>query len=448
MKLIPTLYGVLNLWQIKSFILLFFSFTAMSFAQMVAGTVTVDGQPLPGATVIIKGSTIGTSTDFEGHFTINAEAGNTLVFSYVGFEPKEVLVENQTEINISLEEGNILDEVVIIGYGTQLKSDLTGSVATVSSEDITAVPVARVDQALQGRAAGVQVTQVSGAPGAGTAIRVRGGNSINGSNEPLWVIDGIIVGTNFNLNNINANDVKSIEILKDASSIAIYGSRGANGVVLVTTKNGAGAGTGKPQISLNMYTSTQMLPELPDRLNQREQIEYNNESARFRSAAEPFPNDPSTYPDNDWVDLVLGSAPIFNTDLSIAGATDNVNYYTSLNYFNQEGIVESSGIEKYIFRTNLDIKLSDKVKTGFRLNYSRLEQDNALASFSQAAFGIVRTQPAFNDDGSFNGFDEIVGSPFNNPLAARALNTNETFTRREKAPQLRVPSLSVPSRSG
>ena len=155
MKLIPTLYGVLNLWQIKSFILLFFSFTAMSFAQMVAGTVTVDGQPLPGATVIIKGSTIGTSTDFEGHFTINAEAGNTLVFSYVGFEPKEVLVENQTEINISLEEGNILDEVVIIGYGTQLKSDLTGSVATVSSEDITAVPVARVDQALQGRAAGV-----------------------------------------------------------------------------------------------------------------------------------------------------------------------------------------------------------------------------------------------------------------------------------------------------
>ena len=156
MKLIPTLYGVLNLWQIKSFILLFFSFTAMSFAQMVAGTVTVDGQPLPGATFIIKGSTIGTSTDFEGHFTINAEAGNTLVFSYVGFEPKEVLVENQTEINISLEEGNILDEVVIIGYGTQLKSDLTGSVATVSSEDITAVPVARVDQALQERAAGVQ----------------------------------------------------------------------------------------------------------------------------------------------------------------------------------------------------------------------------------------------------------------------------------------------------
>jgi len=281
-------------------------------------------------------------------------------------------VGNQTTINITLDQDNALDEIVVIGYGTQRKSDLTGSVASVSSEDLTALSVARVDQALQGRASGVQVTQVNGAPGAGTVIRVRGGNSITGSNEPLWVIDGIIVGTNFNLNNINSNDIKSIEILKDASSIAIYGARGANGVVLVTTKNGAGAGSGKPQISVNLYTSSQILPELPDRLNQREQIEFTNEHADFRGVAIPFPDDPSTYPDNDWIDLVLGPAPIYNADVSISGATDNVNYYTSLNYFNQEGIVKSSGLEKYIFRSNLDIKLSDKVKTGFRLNYSRL----------------------------------------------------------------------------
>ena len=154
--------------------------------------------------------------------------------------------------------------MVVIGYGTQRKSDLTGSVSTVSAEDITAVPVSRVDQALQGRAAGVQVTQTSGAPGAGTAIRVRGGNSITGSNEPLWVIDGIVVGSNFNLNNINSSDIKSIEILKDASSIAIYGSRGANGVVLVTTKNGSGIGSGKPQVNIGTYTSMQLVPELPN----------------------------------------------------------------------------------------------------------------------------------------------------------------------------------------
>ena len=401
---------------------------AMSNAQSVSGTVTADGQPLPGATVLVKGTTQGTSTDFDGNFTINADSKSTLVISYVGYESKEVLVGNQKQINVTLVQDNTLDEVVVIGYGTQRKSDLTGSVSSVSSEDIAAVPVARVDQALQGRASGVQVTQTSGAPGAGTVIRVRGGNSITGSNEPLWVIDGIVVGTNFNLNNINSNDIKSIEVLKDASSIAIYGSRGANGVVLVTTKNGSGAAAGKPQISLNLYTSSQILPELPDRLSQREQIEFTNESARFRSAAEPFPNDPSTYPDNDWVDLVLGAAPIYNADLSISGATDDVNYYTSLNYFNQDGIVKGSGIEKYIFRTNLDIKISEKLKTGFRLNYSRLEQDNALTSFSQAAFGILRTQPIFNEDGSFNGFNDVVGSPFSNPLANRALNTNETFT--------------------
>ncbi|MEQ9581782.1 MAG: TonB-dependent receptor plug domain-containing protein, partial [Arenibacter sp.] len=209
------------------------------------------------------------------------------------------------------------------------------------------MPSSRVDQVLQGRAAGVQVTQTSGAPGAGTVIRVRGGNSITGSNEPLWVIDGIVVGTNFNLNNINANDIKSIEILKDASSIAIYGSRGANGVVLVTTKNGAGAGVGKPQVSVNLYTSMQMVPEQPDMLSQAEQIAFTNESAQFRSAALPFPDDPSTYPNNNWYDLLMGPSPIYNADVSIAGTSENgnVNYYNSLNYFNQDGIIISSGIE-------------------------------------------------------------------------------------------------------
>ncbi|WP_254712342.1 SusC/RagA family TonB-linked outer membrane protein [Seonamhaeicola sp. S2-3] len=237
----------------------------------------------------------------------------------------------------------------------------------------------------------------------------------------------MVVGTNFNLNNINSNDIKSIEILKDASSIAIYGSRGANGVVLVTTKNGSGAGAGKPEVSVNLYTSMQLVPELPDMLSQEEQIAFTNESAEFRSAALPFPNDPSTYPDNDWFDLLLGTAPIFNTDVSISGATDNVNYYTSLNYFNQEGIVESTGIEKYIFRSNLDIKLSDKLKAGFRINYSRIEQDNGNASFGNA-FATLRTQPIYNEDGTFNGFDEVVSAPWSNPIANIALNTNETFS--------------------
>lgn len=293
----------LNTWRLTSLLLLLFAGTAISTAQIVTGTVSASDGPLPGASVIVKGTIQGTTTDFDGNFSIEATADDILVFSYIGYTEKEIPVGNQTQIDVVLEAGNELDEVVVIGYGTQRKSNLTGSVASVDAKDIANIPSSRVDQVLQGRAAGVQVTQTSGAPGAGTSIRVRGGNSITGSNEPLWVIDGIVVGTDFNLNNINANDIKSIEILKDASSIAIYGSRGANGVVLVTTKTGSSFGGGKPQVSVGVYTSTQLVPERPDYLSQREQIEYTNEDSRFRSAAEPFPNDPSSYPDNDYFNL-------------------------------------------------------------------------------------------------------------------------------------------------
>nr|WP_297915427.1 TonB-dependent receptor [uncultured Allomuricauda sp.] len=402
------------------------SFMAWS-QQTITGTVSDSDGPLAGASVVVKGTINGVSTDFDGNFSIEAGPSDVLLISYIGYTPKEIPVGDQTQIDVNLEAGNKLDEVVVIGYGTQRKSDLTGSVSSVSSEEITQIPTSRVDQVLQGRAAGVQVTQASGAPGAGTAIRVRGGNSITGSNEPLFVIDGIVVGTNFNLNNINPNDIQSLEILKDASSIAIYGSRGANGVVLVTTKSGRGR-AGKPQVSVNVFTSMQMLPELPDLLTREEQIAFTNEHAEFRGVAIPFPDDPSTYPDNDWIDLTTGAAPIYNVDLSIAGSSENVNYYNSFNYYNQEGIVKSTGIEKFIFRSNLDIDLSDNLKTGFRINYSRIKNENGLTSFGANAFGTLRTQPAFNDDGTFNGFNDVVGSPFNNPLANFELNTNETFT--------------------
>lgn len=420
---------LLNKGKLKFIFLLIFMGVAPVMAQQtISGTVSASDGPLPGASVIIKGTTTGTTTDFDGNYSIEAGQNDVLLFSYIGYEPQEIQVNNQTVINVLLNEGNQLDEVVVIGYGTTTKKDLTGSVSSVSSDEITQIPASRVDQVLQGRAAGVQVTQASGAPGAGTTIRVRGGNSITGSNEPLFVIDGIVVGTNFNLNNINPSDIQSIEILKDASSIAIYGSRGANGVVLVTTKSGRGTGTGKPEVSVNVFTSMQMMPELPDVLTREEQIAFTNEHNTFRGVAIPFPDDPSTYPDNDWVDLTTGPAPIYNADVSISGASENVNYFNSFNYFNQEGIVNSTGIEKFIFRSNLDINLSDKLKAGFRINYSRIKNNNGLTNFGANLFGTLRTQPAFNEDGSFNGFDDVVGAPFNNPLANFELNTNETFT--------------------
>ena len=399
------------------------------FAQEISGTVSGDGLALPGASVAVKGSTIGTITDSDGNYKITASPGKTVVFSYVGFKSKEIVLGNQTVLNVTLESDNALEEVIVIGYGTQKKSDLTGAVSSVNSKQINQVPNSRVDQALQGRAAGVQVTQTSGAPGAGTSIRVRGGNSITGSNEPLWVIDGIIVGTNFNLNNLNSNDIQSIEILKDASSIAIYGSRGANGVVLVTTKSGKGIRGGKPEIAAGVYSGVQLVPRVPEQLNQEEQIAYTNEDARFRSAAEPFPGNPSDYPDIDWYDLMMDASPITNADVSIAGSSDNgnVTYYNSVNYFNQDGLIKNSGIQKFIYRSNLDLRLSEKIRAGFRVNYSRLNQNNGTASFGEL-LAILPTQPAFNEDGTYNGFNDVVGGPFSNPLADAELSSNRTFT--------------------
>ena len=410
----------------KCIVLILFCVT-MSNAQSVSGTVTADGQPLPGATVLLKGTTKATSTDLDGKFTVAAAAQNILVFSYIGYATKEVSVGSKKQINVVLESDNKLDEVVVIGYGTQRKSDLTGSVSSVSAKDLTVVPVSRVDQALQGRATGVQVTQNSGAPGAPTSIRIRGGNSITGSNEPLWVIDGIIVGNNFNLNNINSNDIKSIEILKDASSIAIYGSRGANGVVLVTTKNGSSVKGGEPQISVGVFTSTQLVPERPKFLSQPEQIKYTNEDARFRGVAEPFPGDPSSYPDNDFFDLLLKPSPIFNADVSASGTSKDgdISYFNSINFFNQDGLIENSGIEKYIVRSNLDFKLTDKLKAGIRFNYSRLKQKNGVVDYG-GLLNILPTQPVYNDDGTFNGFNNVVGAPFNNPVATAQLDIDET----------------------
>ncbi len=415
--------------KMKILLLVFFASTSAVLAQTVTGMVSDEDGPLPGASVVIKGTTIGTTTDVQGNYSLQTSPENILIFSYVGYSPEEVTVGGQTVINVVLTSDIQLDEVVVIGYGTQNKSDLTGSVSSVNAADIANIPVSRVDQALQGRAAGVQVTQVSGAPGAGTAIRVRGGNSITGSNEPLWVIDGIVVGTNFDLNNLNSNDIKSIEVLKDASSIAIYGSRGANGVVLVTTKTGARVGGGQPQINGGFYSSVQLVPERPAYLNQVQQIDYTNEDARYRGVAEPFLDDPSTYPDNDFFDLLLNPAPIYNANISISGASENgnVNYYNSINVFDQDGLIENSGIAKYIFRSNIDFKLSDKLKTGFKFNYSRIKQDNGVVGYG-GLLNILPTQPVYNDDGTYNGFDDVIGAPFNNPVATAKLDTDETYS--------------------
>lgn len=406
-----------------------FSTIAQSSTNVSGVVSDPDGSPLLGVTVLEKGTSNGVITDVDGKYEISVASDATLSCSFIGMSTVEIPINGQKVINITMEDNKVgLDELIVIGYGVARKSDLTGAVASVDAKKLENIPNSRIDQVMQGRAAGVQITQTSGQPGAGTVIRIRGGNSIEGSNEPLWVIDGVIVGNDFDLNNLNSNDVKSIEILKDASSIAIYGSRGANGVVLVTTKSGTSIG-GKPKVNVGLSSSMQLVPERPEYLSQAEQIAYTNESAVFRSAAAPFPNDPSTYPDNDWFNMLMEPSPIYNADVSINGSSEsgNVNYYNSINYFNQDGLIKNSGLDKFVFRSNIDIKLSKITSVGFRINYSRIHRDNGTVSYS-SLLASLRTQPAYNEDGSYNGWNDVIGNPFSNPLANAAYNINETYS--------------------
>lgn len=297
----------------------------------VSGTVSDEnGDPIPGATVSVSGTGIGTATDIDGKYTLNVPEGSTLTFSFIGFETQQVAIGGRSIIDITLQEDiSSLDEVVVLGYGTVQKTDLTGAVSKVEGKDLANLPSPRVDQLLQGRSAGVNVTSVSGSPGSRASIRIRGGNSVQGDNEPLYVIDGFIAGTGFNLNNINVNDIESIDILKDGSAISLYGTRGANGVILITTKSGAGLPGDKPTISFNTYTGLQQLARKIDFLNGPERAAYGYELAEYTGESNPFV-DEELIADTDWQDLVARTAPITNQDLSIRGSSEKINYWGHL----------------------------------------------------------------------------------------------------------------------
>lgn len=278
-------------WQVTSqlkWVLfgLVFAFAATPvFAQReVRGNVTdaADNTNLPGVTILLKGTTTATTTNANGEYSIEVPNDqSTLVFSFVGFTPREVAVGNKTTINVGLEgDAKALEEVVLIGYGTVKKSDVTGSVGSVSAEELNAYPVANPVMGLQGKTPGVHVLQNSGAPGVNISVRIRGGNSLLGNNEPLYVVDGFALSGNPNA--INPNDIESIEVLKDASATAIYGSRGANGVVLITTKSGK---TGKTQVTFDSYYTLQKVSKTIDMMNASEFAQIANE----RAANDGFP---------------------------------------------------------------------------------------------------------------------------------------------------------------
>ncbi|MEP4094652.1 TonB-dependent receptor [Reichenbachiella sp.] len=383
------------------------------------------GEPLPGVNIIDKQNpTSGTVTDINGGYTITVDEKSTLIFSFIGYKTIEVPA-NRSTIDVTLEPDiQSLSEVVVIGYGQVRKSDLSGAVSTVKAEDINTVPTPNFDQALQGRAAGVFVTATNGAPGQETTIRIRGGNSITAGNEPLFVIDGLIGAGN--LSTINPEDIQSIEILKDASSIAIYGARGANGVVLVTTKRGS---ADQSKFSIHHYTGIQKLPSFVDMMNGQEYAELVNESA-IAAGDDPVYADPELIGEGtNWQDVATQTAPITSTTLSYSGGTENTQAYISANYFNQEGIIKNSGFKRYQFRANVTQKASSFLKLGTTINTSFTRRERNKTNLNT----LLRLNPAdsvYNSAGDFNDEDSFTGAFFNNPVADIEQITDHVITSR------------------
>ncbi|WP_423130533.1 TonB-dependent receptor [Gaoshiqia sp. Z1-71] len=373
--------------------------------KAVSGTVTNEqGEPLPGVTVVVKGTSAGTITDINGDFTLkDTGSGNTLVFSFVGMENKEILIGSQSVINVSLKESTIgLEEVVAIGYGTMKKSDLTGSVSSVKTETLESVPVYNMEQALKVGAAGVQVTQNSGNPGGRIEVRIRGGNSMIGDNQPLYVVDGfpMVGGINF----LNPSDIESVDILKDASATAIYGARGANGVVIITSKRGK-AGQ-KSRIEVNSFFGFQKETKRYDLLDAKEYAIIANEWLKNAGQQPYFNVDQVQSPGTDWQDAVLRTAPLHNHTITFSGSSDKTRYSLSGNYYDQEGILINSGVKRGSVRLNLDHEMNSWLKMAVNMNLSRRERlsvpvDNGYRGTSvlSAAASAPPTLPVYDQNG-------------------------------------------------
>jgi len=454
---------------------------------VVSGQVkNTDGTTLPGVNVVIKGTNKGITTDINGNYSIDVESPNAvLVFSFIGFQSTEINVNSQTTINVTLEEDvKSLDEVIVVGYGTQKKKDLTGSISRVTGDDLITPSTSTFDQMLQGKVAGVQITQTTGAPGGNVNILVRGVSSITGGNQPLYVIDGFPVnigegssnllsfgGSNYSaanmagstadrinpLTSINPSDIESIEILKDASATAIYGSRGANGVVIITTKRGR---MGKSQLNIDVSYGIQEVAHKLDMMDSQQYAEYVAEGRDNAwiyaggNASDPNSVRPQSYkvPDEfrtpssistntDWQDVIFRVAPVQNYQLSTLGGNEKLKYLVSGGYFHQEGIVLSSDYKRFNIRTNLDAQVLKNVKVGSTISgsygyglFPNTEGHYGQGGVIMMALAASPTIPIYDADGNpYSSADDVSYGLgwLVNPLTV--LNTDNYSDERTKA---------------
>ncbi len=410
--------------------------TAVSVAQTISGKVTDENSSaLPGVSVSVKSTTTGTATDANGNYSVTVpDVNSVLVFSAIGYLTKEETVGSRTTINLQMApDVKSLSEVVVIGYGTVKKSDLTASVASVKSEDIKAFPVQSVDQALSARATGINVTQASGAPGGAVTVRVRGPNSINSGSEPLYVVDGIPIysdndaysaGGNRTSSNalatINPGDIESVEILKDASGTAIYGSRGANGVVLITTKRGKAGAT---RIDYEGSQSVQTIAKRIDMLNATEYAQYQNQRAASRGQTAPYPTPEQFGEGVNWLDETSRTGTIANHQLTFSGGSEKTQFAIIGGYFRNDGIIKNTNFDRFSLRVNLDSKFfNDKVKLGTSSMISRTTQ-SAIPTDRGGPGGSIITilgqspiGPVYNPDGTYH-LEPYDGRFLTNPLA-------------------------------
>ncbi len=395
-------------------VFLMFSFVSAMIAQerTISGIVTdANNIALPGVTVQVKGTNIGTTTDLDGRYTISTEGG-ILIFSYIGFDKQEIKITNQTTINVKLtEDVKQLSEVVVVGYGTQKKKDITTSVAVVGEDAIKDRPLVSAVEALQGKAAGVQVVQPSGKPGSELSVRVRGATSVIAGNEPLYVVDGV---PTTDIRGINPNDITSMSVLKDASSASIYGARAANGVVIITTKRGT---ENEPQINFNTYYGISNLRKTIDVLNTK----------RYRELMEeiiPGGLDPTQTAFNNWPDIVFGTGNTQSYQLSYTNGNDKSSQYISIGYLSDQGIVKPARFDRYSFRLNLDNKVKSWLKIGTSFSLVHLSTkdtpDNASSGRGGVIMSALNTPPflsIYKKDGS-GQFDPNPFQPsWENPIA-------------------------------
>ncbi|MEJ7558283.1 MAG: TonB-dependent receptor [Pedobacter sp.] len=426
------------------FLLCFFAMDSYGQESRITGTIAdTQGAAIPGVNVKVKGTSNGTITDASGKFSIAAKTGDVLTISYIGFETRELTVGTATNLgNVQLTSDNVtLQEVsvVSIGYGTTTKKDLTGAVSSVRATDIKNGSLATFDQALQGRAAGVVVNTNSGQPGGGVSIQIRGVATLGGA-EPLYVVDGIFYGGDGNnqiytggtpttnpLASLNPSDIESVDILKDASATAIYGSRGSNGVVIVTTKRGA---SGAPKLNFDASYGVQQLPYYMPVMSLQEFAVFRNERVRnIGGTFTPEFADPSVLGEGtNWQKEIFNNAPLQNYNLNLSGGDDRNKYLISAGYFDQEGIATNSNFKRYSSRINFDNKTTSWLKLGTSVSMSRVIENINNQSGNLISFAIRQSPdiPARNPDGTYGGpYDPNFPLSGGNPLAIAELSLNE-----------------------